>query len=135
MAERSLNLPLSGEEIVIAVTEKLAEAMRRDCFLSQNTAYESFRAEVTVKILMTDLGRTPEAEFHVTQEVGHPTLSGNLSTAETAFTMEPAPPNEVRMETGQPLPVLTTGQATGRPEIKPVRYQKPGTFQKKDLPR
>jgi hypothetical protein len=128
MPETSLNLALSGEEIIQSVCMKLAETMRRDCFLNQSTAYESFKSEVSVKVEMKDLGRAVSAEFHVEQSEGEPGGKGKQITKEIAFAIAPAPPNEVRQEAGLPIPTLTQNPLTGKPEIKAVSYKKPGTF-------
>jgi len=129
MPERSLSLPLSGDEIIESLLEKLRVAMKRDCFLSPNAAYEWFKAEVTVKVEMSDVGRLPEAKFQVTAEEGEK-KDGKPILSKTHFEVPQAPPNEVRMDAGLPIPTLTTEQTSGKTEIKGIKYRQPGSLMK-----
>jgi|WetSurMetagenome_2_1015567.scaffolds.fasta_scaffold110438_3 hypothetical protein len=132
MAERSVALALSGEEIIEAVVARIRKEMRTDCFLNKDLAYSYFEAEVHYKIRLQDCGRAPEAKGVARAKGGEvPTTTENeedLFLKEGDIEMQMAPPNEVRQESDQPLPVLGTGE-NGKPEIRRVTYAKPGTFQ------
>lgn len=122
MAEQVINLPLSGEEIVIAVCDRLAQSLRRDCRLQTTKAYETFRAEVSVKIFANDIGSYSEIEADVTVGASADEVA-DVDGVEGGFAMEEKPPNEVRVESGQGVPVLTLDEE-GRPDIKRIKYSR-----------
>ena len=133
MAEKSVALPLSGEEIVEALLYKIRKHLLRDCYLNPNTAYQWFEAEVYVKMRLHDTGRLVEVERNVNVQLGEePEVSRgtNVVEDETVLNIEQAPPNEVRLATDQAAPVLTL--VDGKPEIKRVSYRKPGTILSKE---
>ena len=125
-AEKVLPLPLSGSEIVEAVLDKLRQALVKDCYLSPNTAYDWFEARVTVHVKANDIGRRPEVKAEVTVGAGAEGSAGRGQDHEVELVIEPAAPNEIRQETGQPLPVLAT-TADGHREIKKVQYKRQST--------
>lgn len=118
MAERSLPDPLSGDEIVIDCCEQIAESLRRDSRLKPHMAYERYGAKVTVELWAEDLGSREEVSREV--RIGPQPPEGQEVTTVQA-TIEPAPPNEVRVRSGQPIPTLTK-DGTGRAVVKGVRY-------------
>lgn len=123
MPEKSLPLHLNGEEIIEAVVAKIRERMRKDCFLNSTTAYDWFRAEVSIHVLMNDSGRRPEVSVNVqTSEGEMPTADDSVKVAESSFKMQEAPPNQVRIESNQPVPVLSTG-GDGKAEVKRASYR------------
>ena len=122
-AEKVLPLPLSGSEIVEAVLDKLRAALVKDCYLSPNTAYDWFEARVKVHVKANDIGRRPEVKAEVTVGLGEQGSAGRGQDHEVELVIEPAAPNEIRQETGQPLPVLAT-TADGHREIKKVQYKR-----------
>ena len=126
MPERVLANPLSGAEVIKAIQDQLGRRLEKDCFLSPNLAYDTFECTVTVSLKCHDVGRV--AEVNVTETVkaqGEMVDSEDihLEQSKAEFQMDPAAPNEVRVETGQPVPVLGKGD-NGKPEIKQVRYSK-----------
>lgn len=128
--ERSVSLPLSMREAVEAIIFRIREAFLRDCNWNPDLACQWFEAEISIKARHSDVGREVKSEFVVQETKGEPPADGSEiveSHAEVNIGM--APPNQVRQETGQGVPVLTT--ANGRPEIKRVTYKKPGTFEPK----
>lgn len=126
MAERVLVNPLSGEEIVRAVLDKVGNSLRRDCYLSPNLAYDFYTADVKISLRAHDVGRTAGVNLAevVTQHVETVNPEDiHLDAADAEFEIEAAPPNAVRVETGQDVPVLTR-DTEGKPAIKPVRYSR-----------
>ena len=126
MPERVLANPLSGEEVVKAVLDKIGNSLRRDCYLSPNCAYDYYTAEVKISLRAHDVGRT--AEVNVAETVTGRVEPFNpedvhLDAADAEFNIEAAPPNEVRVSTGQDVPVLTK-DTEGKPAIKPVLYSR-----------
>jgi hypothetical protein len=123
MAEKVLNLPLSGAEVREAVLDRISQYLMNDCFLSPNTAYDHFSAKITVHIEAHDVGRTAVVDTPpISVSAGEPPDNEDefLDASDAEFTMDPAPPNEVRVESGQPVPVATTTK--GKPDIKLVQY-------------
>lgn len=125
MPERVLPNPLSGEEVVRAILDKVGNSLRRDCFLSPNLSYDYFTCEVKLSVRCHDVGRTAEVNVAETVAGGEIEESEDaaLEAADAEFQIEAAPPNEVRVDTGQEVPVLTK-RADGKPEVRQVRYSK-----------
>jgi hypothetical protein len=122
MPEKTLNLPLSGEEVRCAVLKKIGDALMRDCHLSPNMAYDWFRAHVTATLELHDIGRGVDIEVDISEEQGEqPAGIGGAPSVE--LEIEPTPPNQVRVDTGQPVPVLVQ-DGEGKPEIKSIKYKR-----------
>lgn len=123
-AERTLARPLSGEEVIEAIGAKIKEQLRRDCFLAPHMAYGSF--SFTAKIEIKFQGSRIEGT-QATVSGGEGVLTPDVPTTEVHSTAsaEPQPPNEVRRETGQGVPVVTKGPS-GRLEEKRVKYERQG---------
>lgn len=124
MAERVLPEALSGEEIRIAILDQLMTRLSKDGFLNSAHAYSHYSAKVTIHIECHDLGR--EDVVDVT-ETAAPVKTDDENAALEQFDAElivdPQPPNDVRVETGQSVPVLTT-DPEGKPAIKGIRYSR-----------
>jgi hypothetical protein len=120
MAEKTLNVQLNGAEIVEAVVDAIRQKMTTDCFLNPNSAYDWFSAEVRVKLDMHDTGAHVKGDYSATTIAGAEP-NGEVATADATFEIEPAPPNEVRVASGQAVPTLTR-DGDGKPVIKGVRY-------------
>jgi hypothetical protein len=121
--EKVLNLPLSGSEVREAVLDRISQYLAQDCFLSPNCAYEYFKAEITVHITAHDVGRDAVVgTLPIVVTAGTPPENEDefLEQADAVLEIHPAAPNEVRVESGQPVPVSTTTK--GKPDIKPVQY-------------
>jgi hypothetical protein len=129
-SEKTLNLPLSGAEVLTAILSQIETRLKRDCYLSPTSAYEYYTAEVHIKLRLQDVGRTAEVDQTVVSTIGQPPENEDefLDIAEAQFQVEAAPPNEIREETGQPIPVLTS--KNGKEEIKSVRYATKGKGKK-----
>ena len=116
MPERTLNLPISGNEAVKAVLDKMETAMRRDCYLNPDLAYDYVEATVKYTIKCHDVGEARVVDQEVKLQVGTEPESG-VDEFEGETFVEPISPNELREETGQPIPVKGKGN-----EIKHVPY-------------
>lgn len=124
MPEKVLPLPLSGEEIRKAILDRLSARLMKDGYLNEALAYDYYSAKVTIEILCHDVGRTAPVNVTETVTLGEkPEENENvfLDQAEGEFDIEAAPPNEERVATGQPVPVLSRS-ADGKPEVKGIRY-------------
>lgn len=122
MAEKVLDEALSGEEIVLAVLDNLGTTLRRDCFLSANAAYQTFRVQVHVHIVAHDVGREAIVDRElVVRSKEEP--SPDVPIVEVEYDIEPAEPNRVRVETGQPVPVQSRDEG-GRLVTKGVKYKR-----------
>jgi hypothetical protein len=124
MSERVLADPLSGEEILTAVAEKIKSRLRRDCYLTPNMAYQSFRCKIKIELVAVDCGE--ERPVNVEESVSLNPDDAALDQADkelAEFEIEPAPPNDVRVETEQPVPILTK-DVDGRPTVRHAKYGK-----------
>lgn len=120
MPEKVLNLPLSGLEVRNAILDKLAQKLQKDCYLSENAAYDYFSANIDIHLLLHDVGRDVTIQSEVGLQGGDLNDGVELTSVNDSMEIAVAPPNEVRVETGQEVPVLTTKD--GKPEVKGVRY-------------
>lgn len=126
--EVSVAEPLSGTEIVEAIVNKVREQLRRDCYLSPNSAYEYFFGEIKISIRAIDVGREADVDKTVSVELGkvpEDPKDPRIEEDHSQQDIDRAPPNVVRRESGQSVPVQTEDGA-GRPEIKRVKYARPG---------
>jgi len=122
MPERVLANPLSGEEIIEAIAEKVKAALRRDCYLTPNLAYDYYTADVKISLTAHDVGRAAQVNVAVHDTQGDPEDAA-LEASDASFHVDAEAPNAVRVESGQPVPVLTR-DPDGRPAVKGVRYSR-----------
>jgi hypothetical protein len=128
MAERSISLPLSMGEVGEAICVKIKEALRRDCNFNSDLACDWFKAHVAIKVEHSDIGRVIKSEHVVSSESGEkPADPADVYLDELELDIEKAAPNQVRMDTEQPLPIAVTDK-NGHTDIKRVTYKRPGTF-------
>ncbi len=123
MAERVLANPLSGEEIIEAVVDQIRRHLQKDCYLSPNLAYDFFHADVKISLTAHDVGRAAEVVIEETVAEGVRPEDYALEAADAEFHINEAAPNEVRVESGQDVPVLTR-DADGKPAIKGIKYSR-----------
>lgn len=121
MAEQTLNNPLSGSEVIEAILDKIRLKMQSDCFLNANSAYDWFSAEVEIHLDMHDAGAHIKVDHKVIKAHGSQPAD-DLQHVEADFYIDPAPPNEVRVDTGQAVPTLTRDPESGKDVVKGVRY-------------
>jgi hypothetical protein len=129
-SEKSVPLPLTGEEIQEAVVFKLRECMQKTCHLHPGNAYTSAKIEVSVKMTLFDYGREVRNNELATVEIdsGLP-QEGEPETVEGEIKLDPMPPNVLRQETDQAVPVATV--VDGK---KKIRYLKYAPRKKSDQP-
>lgn len=121
MAEKVLPNPLSGLEIRNAILDRISQSLSRDGYLNPNLAYDFFSAKIKIEVSCHDCGE----ERKVSQEVDfvHGESVSDITQTSGEIDINPAPPTEVRVESGQPVPVLAKGK-DGRSEIKSVPYSR-----------
>lgn len=119
--EKPAPLPLTGEEVQNAILFKVQESLQKTCHLKYDNAYTSFKADISVKLVLSDYGREVRDNHNVSMEIHTDADAPNPpSTFESNVTMEPAPPNQVRVETEQPVPVVSV--EGGKRTVKHLRY-------------
>ena len=120
MAEQIMPLALSGEEVKEAIMFKVRQSLSRTCNLHNDSAYTSFKAEILIRLTLSDYGRDV-SDNHLVEVESNSGLEGSEPrTVESNVTLEPMPPNQLRVETDQPVPVKTTEK--GKQVIKHVKY-------------
>jgi hypothetical protein len=122
--ERAVPLPLSGEEVREAILFKISESLSRTCNLRNDDAYTSFEADITIHLRLDDYGREVKDNHIVTVKEGQSaTLNyepGPMHEVNVSLALAKQPPNRVRVETGQSVPVKTTQD--GKQVIRKVKY-------------
>jgi hypothetical protein len=127
MAEIAIPEPLSGQEIIEALIFRIRQQLIQDCYLNPSVAYESFSGEITIKIRAIDCGRSAVVEKTIVAESGvpfNPEAEGALELT-TVQEIPTEPPNVVRRESGQGVPVMTEDSG-GRKEVRRVHYARKG---------
>lgn len=121
MPEEMVVRPLTGVEVQEAVMHKIRESMAKTCNLRVDDAYTSFRAEIEIHLKLSDYGReVPDNHKVIAQaDTGLPATEPPREY-ETEITMDPMPPNQVRIESDQKVPVEVTED--GKKVTKHVRY-------------
>ena len=117
-------LPLSGQEVKDAILFKVQESLSHSCHLHFDNAYSSFKAEISIKLTLADYGREVRDNHIVKLEEDRGVAQfpdpDNSKTVESNLVVEPMPPNQVRVETGQSVPVATV--IDGKQKIRHVKY-------------
>ena len=123
MSEITIAQPLSGTEVVNRILEKVRTMLKQDCFLNEYAAYESFEADINIVWKCHDVGRIAAGTTAVVERSENPIDENNenfaLEMAEDSLGV--MPPNQVRQDSGQPIPTLVES-GDGRREVKHVRY-------------
>lgn len=122
--EQTLNDPLCGAEIKTIIIQKVADALERDCTLTDDVCYAgfTFKFESTLSFL-----RSPNPSTMVWADVakGQKLLEGTPSEQiDTGY--ETDSPNRAREENELPIPVLI--QTPAGPKREKVRFAKPKSF-------
>ncbi len=100
MPEKTIALALSGAEIKEALIEKFRQGLDRDCFFHRDAAYDTISGKVTWEIglhAVDSVTATGAASLNVGDGEVSETQKGEVD-------IEPQPPNEVRIESGQTVP-------------------------------
>ncbi len=126
MPERVLANPLSGGEIRRAILDKISQRLAQDGFLNENLAYDTYDARIKISLTAHDVGRAAPVNLEVHDSgatADAPSDDAALDAADAEFEIDAAAPNEVRVDSGQDVPVLTRDEK-GNPAIKGVRYSR-----------
>jgi hypothetical protein len=124
MPERVLNLQLNGGEVIEAVLDEIRTQLHKSCYLNPNSAYDFMAAKVRIDLELHDTGMVITETFTAESDTGAKPVDPDATEVhEVEFDIEPAPPNEVRVQTGQPVPVQTNDK-DGKPVVKHVRYSR-----------
>lgn len=118
--EKPLPLPLTGAEVKEAIMFKVEESLNKTCHLKDDNAYTSFRGKITINLALSDYGREQQDNHIVEVGLKSGLVDDNRHTVETTTEIEPAPPNQVRVDTNQGVPVRT--QEKGKQVIRHVKY-------------
>lgn len=119
MPEQTLNLPLNGSEVIESVLDRIRQSLRKDCYLSETKAYDFFTGHVSIQGRLHDVGRTDEINQEIEVTIGTEP-DGSVETFDASIDIDARPPNTVRVESGQGVPVSTT--ENGKPAVKKIRY-------------
>ncbi len=126
MQEKTLPRPLSGTEIKTAILKKLEQSMNRDSRLANHVAYGAFsyhfRLDIKFQDLGTQYGQTAEEGQETLQEVENPEVILEVETLD--WDEEAKAPNQVRVETEQPVPVAVK-EPSGKVVERRVTYKDP----------
>ena len=126
MSEEVLNTPLGGDEIIEAILYRVREQLTRDCFLSPNSAYEKFSGKIHIEVLVVDGDRSLGVTRDMTVTLGEPIdVNDEPILGVSTEIIEEEPPNVVRRESEQAIPVLTD-DGTGKKEMRKVKYKRRG---------
>lgn len=122
--EKPIVLPLSGEEVREAILFKLNESLKKTCHLIDSSAYTAFRGKITISLVLVDYGRETVDNHivEVDEDVRTPdaTDAGRAESYEEVVDIPAMPPNQVRVETQQSVPVQTN--VGGKVEVRKVKY-------------
>ena len=118
--EKPAPMPLTGEEVQEAILYKVVQSLSKTCHLKVDNAYTSFKAEISIKLTLSDFGREVKDNHIVTESHDTGLQGGPERVIEANVVMEPMPPNQVRIETDQAVPVPTV--EGGKKVIKHLRY-------------
>lgn len=120
MPEQTLALPLSGAEIKEVLLNNFRIALDKDCFLNDTASYSWIRGSMSVTLEANDSGVTKiirEMPF----EAGDEAAEGTKTGVRVDFTIDPEPPNTVRVNNDLPVPAQV--ESPGKPsETKGIRY-------------
>lgn len=122
--ERAIAKPLSGTEVIEAIVSRLKEQLGRDCYLSPHMAYGAFSFKCSIDIKF-QASRIEGTSTSVSGSLGETDTEQETESATLEVSDDPRPPNEVRRESGQEVPVLAK-TPQGRLEERKVRYERKG---------
>lgn len=112
MSDKVLNLPLSGDEIIEVLLQRIEQRLRADCFLHPAATYNGFSYDLTCTIKFKDMMMGKEtlvwdnhAEGNLVGIIHTPDMEG-VEIAKTTEKFDSGDsPNGTRMEHGLDIPV------------------------------
>ncbi len=122
--EQTLNDPLCGAEIKTIIIQKVADALERDCTLTDDVCYPGFSFSFDAKISYL---RSPNEGTLVWGGEKKGDKVPDSAPVETILAeYETDSPNKAREENELPIPVLI--QTPAGPKREKVRFAKPKSF-------
>ena len=123
MAEQTINKQLSGSEVIEAICHGLRTALSLDDRFAPHVAYSGLGYAITVTVSLP--GAVQE---QVTRTVAGQAgdVPPDADTVDLAAERPVQSPNEVRLDTEQPLPVLVRDEAHGGTREEWKRVSKHG---------
>jgi hypothetical protein len=111
MADKTIPAPLSGEEVRTAILDKISAALERDCFLHPSASYDFFDGRLIMELRLHDAGREDVVKAAVSATSGE-VPEEVPESHKIEMKLEPQPPNQVRVETGQGVPTSSGKKIT-----------------------
>ena len=112
--------PLSGQEVQDAILFKVSEDLRKSGQLHFDNAYSSFSAKIRIELILSDYGREVRDNHEITEAMDTGLEGTPEYVQESNLVMEPMPPNQLRVETEQAVPVTTV--VDGKQKTRHVKY-------------
>lgn len=124
MDETTIPKPLAGPEIIEAVVFKIRENLNKNCLLAPHAAYGAFSFDAKVTITFVNpTSMVKEALGFASGTGGEPQDVVESSTEVIDIHEDAAPPNAVRRDTGQGIPVRVKTPQGGVEERK-LKYER-----------
>jgi hypothetical protein len=120
MPEISIPKQLSGPEALDSMLFETRKALRRNGRFDPHMAYAGYRAEITVKFFPAASFIPPVEQTVEVSQLSAGNIVSQTATVEETIEVPVRPPNQVRVESDMPTPVLTQDQ-NGNPIEKWVR--------------
>lgn len=102
--ERVLNLPLTSDEIIEVMLQRIEKRMRADCFLHQATTYNAFSYDFTLNIKFKDMMQGKGTLVWDRFTEGEVPADAKAETVEEKFDSGDSP-NTVRQDHDMEIPV------------------------------
>lgn len=123
MKEISLAKLLSGNEVLESILYEMRQKLSRNSRFQQNMAYPAYRAEIKIRLFPSS-AFIPPAEYDILAEERPDGCEvSSVPSVEETIEVPVRPPNQVRVESELPLPVLSQDEK-GNPVEKWVRKKK-----------
>jgi hypothetical protein len=119
-AEKVLNLPLSGDEIVEIILQRIEARLRQDCFLHPAATYNGFSYDLSCTIKFRDMMLGKETLLWDKHQQGEGAVDDETSATEQFDSGDS--PNRARMDHDMEIPVQT--QEGRRTVIRKRRFAK-----------
>lgn len=101
--EKTMNLPLSGNELIEIILQRIETRLRRDCFLHEAATYNGFSYDLNLMIKFKDMMMGKETLVWDKHEQGEGEVAEPVVTTEQFDSGDS--PNGTRMEHGLDIPV------------------------------
>ena len=122
--EQVLVKPLSSDEILEIIINKLRQAKEKNCLLARHLAYSTFRFKAHVEINFQTTGILTEATLDAGGQEGSVDAEIPEDSVVLDFEEEEKPPNQLRQENDMPVTVARKAPGGKMVEEK-VHYTDP----------